>query len=229
MNENWGKMRIALDGPAAAGKSTVAKKLAEKLGFVYIDTGAMYRTLTYKAIVSGIDIENEKELKDLLLNTIIELKPGEKGQRVYLDGREVTEEIRSNAVTNNVSIVAKHADVRKEMVERQQQLVENGGIVMDGRDIGTHVIPDAEIKIFMIASAKERARRRFEEHQKQGIKSTIDQLQHEIEQRDHLDSTRTVAPLKKAEDAIELDTTTMDIETVVNSILSLVRKRGGTS
>lgn len=229
MNENWGKMRIALDGPAAAGKSTVAKKLAEKLGFVYIDTGAMYRTLTYKAIVSGIDIENEKELKDLLLNTIIELKPGENGQRVYLDGREVTEEIRSNAVTNNVSIVAKHADVRKEMVERQQQLVENGGIVMDGRDIGTHVIPDAEIKIFMIASAKERARRRFEEHQKQGIKSTIDQLQLEIEQRDHLDSTRIVAPLKKAEDAIELDTTTMDIETVVNSILSLVRKRGGTS
>ncbi|WP_240732984.1 (d)CMP kinase [Jeotgalibacillus sp. S-D1] len=222
-------MRIALDGPAAAGKSTVAKKLAEKLGFVYIDTGAMYRTLTYKAIINGIDVENEKELKDVLLNTIIELKPGEHGQRVYLDGREVTEEIRSNAVTNNVSTVAKHADVRKEMVERQQQLVESGGIVMDGRDIGTHVIPDAEIKIFMIASAKERARRRFEEHQKQGIESNIDQLQREIEQRDHLDSTRIVSPLKKAEDAIELDTTTMDIDSVVDSILSLVRKRGGTS
>lgn len=229
MNKNWKKMRIALDGPAAAGKSTVAKKLAEKLGFVYIDTGAMYRTLTYKAIINGIDVENEKELKDVLLNTIIELKPGEHGQRVYLDGREVTEEIRSNAVTNNVSTVAKHADVRKEMVERQQQLVESGGIVMDGRDIGTHVIPDAEIKIFMIASAKERARRRFEEHQKQGIESNIDQLQREIEQRDHLDSTRIVSPLKKAEDAIELDTTTMDIDSVVDSILSLVRKRGGTS
>ncbi|TDL34718.1 (d)CMP kinase [Jeotgalibacillus sp. S-D1] len=229
VNKNWKKMRIALDGPAAAGKSTVAKKLAEKLGFVYIDTGAMYRTLTYKAIINGIDVENEKELKDVLLNTIIELKPGEHGQRVYLDGREVTEEIRSNAVTNNVSTVAKHADVRKEMVERQQQLVESGGIVMDGRDIGTHVIPDAEIKIFMIASAKERARRRFEEHQKQGIESNIDQLQREIEQRDHLDSTRIVSPLKKAEDAIELDTTTMDIDSVVDSILSLVRKRGGTS
>lgn len=228
MKENIKKMRIALDGPAAAGKSTVAKKIAERLGFVYIDTGAMYRTLTYKAVKNGIDVESEKELTDLLLNTIIELKPGESGQRVYLDGKEVTGEIRSHEVTKNVSSVAKHAGVRKEMVARQQQLVQNGAVVMDGRDIGTHVIPDAEVKIFMIASAEERARRRFEEHQRQGIESNLEQLKREIEDRDHLDSTRTASPLKKADDAIELDTTSMDIESVVDSIILLVEKRGGT-
>ncbi|WP_437342317.1 (d)CMP kinase [Jeotgalibacillus marinus] len=222
-------MRIALDGPAAAGKSTVAKQLAERLGFVYIDTGAMYRTLTYKAINKGVNLENEQELTRLLLNTIIELEAGDLGQRVFLDGKEVTQEIRSIEVTNMVSKVAKHAGVRKEMVKRQQQLVENGGIVMDGRDIGTHVIPDAEVKVFMVASAEERARRRHEEHKKQGIESNLQQLQREIEERDHLDSTRAVSPLIKAEDAIEMDTTLMNIQSVVNEIILLVEKRGGKS
>ncbi|PPA71278.1 (d)CMP kinase [Jeotgalibacillus proteolyticus] len=227
MNVLGKKLRIALDGPAAAGKSTIAKRLAEKLGYVYIDTGAMYRTLTYKALKMQTDPENEKELYEVLLNTIIELKPGTLGQLVFLDGDEVTNEIRSNDVTNQVSNVAKHPLIRKEMVRRQQELVESGGIVMDGRDIGTHVIPDAEVKIFMIASVEERARRRFEEHKRQGIESSLEQLQKAIEERDYLDSTREASPLTKADDAIEIDTTAMDIESVVNTILDLVKERGG--
>ncbi|AJD91320.1 cytidylate kinase [Jeotgalibacillus malaysiensis] len=223
---NTKKIRIALDGPAAAGKSTAAKKIAEKLGFIYIDTGAMYRTLTYKALKNQIDPKNEQELYNLLLNTVIELKPGIDGQLVYLDGKEVTTEIRQQDVTQNVSDVALHQLVRSEMVRRQQELVKNGGIVMDGRDIGTAVIPDAELKIFMSATAEERARRRFEEHQKQGIESDLHVLQAEIEKRDHIDSTRAVSPLVKAEDAIELDTTHMSISEVVNKVTELAADRG---
>lgn len=223
---NTKNIRIALDGPAAAGKSTAAKKIAEKLGFIYIDTGAMYRTLTYKALKSQIDPKNEQELYNLLLNTVIELKPGKDGQLVYLDEKEVTPEIRQQIVTQNVSDVALHKLVRSEMVRRQQELVKNGGIVMDGRDIGTAVIPDAELKIFMSATAEERARRRFEEHQKQGIISDLQELKAEIEKRDHIDSTRAVSPLVKAEDAIELDTTHMSISEVVNKVTELAADRG---
>ncbi|MFD2913016.1 (d)CMP kinase [Jeotgalibacillus terrae] len=219
-------IRIALDGPAAAGKSTAAKKIAEKLGFIYIDTGAMYRTLTLKAVNQQIDPKNEQALYDLLMNTVIELKPGEDGQLVFLDGKEVTRDIREQRVTKHVSDVALHKAVRSEMVKRQQKLLKNGGIVMDGRDIGTAVIPDAELKIFMSATAEERARRRFEEHQSQGIKSDLQQLKSEIEERDYIDSTREVSPLTKAEDAIELDTTHMSIDEVVNKVTELAAGRG---
>ncbi|WP_404403544.1 (d)CMP kinase [Jeotgalibacillus malaysiensis] len=225
---NTKNIRIALDGPAAAGKSTAAKKIAEKLGFIYIDSGAMYRTLTYKALKNQIDPKNEQELYNLLLNTVIELKPGKEGQLVYLDNEEVTSEIRQQNVTQNVSDVSLHKLVRSEMVRRQQELVKNGGIVMDGRDIGTAVIPDAELKIFMSATAEERARRRFEEHQKQGIISDLHELKAEIEKRDHIDSTRAVSPLVKAEDAIELDTTHMSISEVVNKVTELAADRGAT-
>ncbi len=223
---NIKKIRIALDGPAAAGKSTAAKKIAEKLGFIYIDTGAMYRTLTYKALKNHVDPKNEQELYQLLLNTVIELKPGKEGQLVYLDGREVTAEIRQQNVTQNVSDVALHKLVRSEMVRRQQELVKNGGIVMDGRDIGTAVIPEAELKVFMSATAEERARRRYDEHQRQGIESDLEELKAEIEKRDHIDSTRAVSPLVKADDAIELDTTHMSISEVVNTVTELAAERG---
>ncbi|KIL48948.1 cytidylate kinase [Jeotgalibacillus alimentarius] len=219
-------IRIALDGPAAAGKSTAAKKIAEKLGFIYIDTGAMYRTLTLKAVNQQVDPKNEQALYNLLMNTVIELKPGEDGQLVFLDGREVTREIREQQVTKHVSDVALHKAVRSEMVKRQQNLLKNGGIVMDGRDIGTAVIPDAELKVFMSATAEERARRRFEEHQSQGIQSDLQQLKSEIEERDFIDSTREVSPLTKAEDAIELDTTHMTIDEVVNKVTELAAERG---
>ncbi|WNB93706.1 (d)CMP kinase [Bacillus sp. NEB1478] len=216
---------IAIDGPAGAGKSTVAKQVAEKLSFIYIDTGAMYRALTYKAITLGADLNNGEALESVLNETEIELVKTEVGQSVILDGNDVSEEIRSREVTNNVSFVARQREVRIEMVKRQQVLAESGGVVMDGRDIGTHVMPNAELKIFLIASVEERARRRYEEISLKGISADFEQLKSEIALRDKRDSERETAPLKKAEDAIELDTTSMSIDEVVLSILHYAKER----
>lgn len=222
---NEKKISIAIDGPAAAGKSTVAKIVAEKLSYLYIDTGAMYRALTYKALKSNIDVESETELFQLLMATEIVLEQNSGEQKVILDGNEVTKEIRSPEVTNQVSHVSKHESVRKEMVKRQQQLAEAGGVVMDGRDIGTHVLPNAEVKVFLLASVDERAQRRFEENKKKGIPASLEQLKIEIAKRDKLDSEREVSPLKKAKDAIEIDTTSLTIEQVVEKIMELVKVR----
>ncbi|MGM0845980.1 MAG: (d)CMP kinase [Bacillota bacterium] len=221
------KLRIAIDGPAAAGKSTVAKIVAEKLSYIYIDTGAMYRAITYKAIQNEVDLNDEANLYQLLLHTKIELAPGQEGQLVYVDGKEVTHEIRQNNVTNSVSIAAKHRLVRVEMVKRQQELANEGGVVMDGRDIGTHVIPDAEVKIFLLASVEERAQRRHSENTRKNIHSDLEQLKNEIAQRDKLDSEREVSPLKKASDAVEIDTTSLGIKEVADMILNLVSERTG--
>ncbi|PIE95850.1 (d)CMP kinase [Bacillus fungorum] len=216
------QISIAIDGPAAAGKSTVAKVVAKKLSYVYIDTGAMYRTLTYAALEQKVDIENEEQLMEVVKNVNIEFQQGENTQLVFLNGQDVSEVIRTPEVTNRVSIVAKHRLVREEMVRRQQELAEKGGVVMDGRDIGTHVLPDAEVKIFMLASVEERAERRHLENMNKGFDSNLEQLKEEIAQRDKLDSEREVSPLKKAEDALELDTTSLSIEEVVQKIMSIV-------
>lgn len=160
------KLSIAIDGPAAAGKSTVAKIVAAKKSYIYIDTGAMYRAITLAALHHGVDLEDEQALDALLKKTVIELVSTGEGQKVHLDNTDVTEEIRTDRVSNQVSVVAKHRAVREEMVRRQQELGKKGGVVMDGRDIGTHVLPDAEVKIFLLASVEERAKRRFEENQK---------------------------------------------------------------
>lgn len=216
------RISIAIDGPAAAGKSTVAKVVAKKLSYVYIDTGAMYRTLTYAALEQKVDIENEEQLMEVVKNVNIEFQQGENTQLVFLNGQDVSEVIRTPDVTNRVSIVAKHRLVREEMVRRQQELAEKGGVVMDGRDIGTHVLPDAEVKIFMLASVEERAERRHLENMNKGFDSNLEQLKEEIAQRDKLDSEREVSPLKKADDALELDTTSLSIEEVVQKIMSIV-------
>jgi len=221
------KLSIAIDGPAAAGKSTVAKIIAEKLSYIYIDTGAMYRGLTYKALKEDCNLDNEEALFNLLKITKIDLLPGEKGQLVYLDGNEVTNEIRSSEVTNQVSIVAKHRQIREEMVRRQQEFAAQGGVVMDGRDIGTHVLPYAEVKVFLLASVEERAERRYQENIQKGFPSDLEKLKREIAQRDKIDSEREVAPLKKADDAIEIDTTSLSIYEVVEKILELVNERKG--
>lgn len=209
---------IAIDGPAAAGKSTVAKIVAKKLSYIYIDTGAMYRAFTLKALQYQLSLENEQGLAELLNNTGIKLVQGKNGQHVLLDGYDVTLEIRSTNVTNHVSLVAKHPVIRTEMVKRQQSLAEKRGVVMDGRDIGTHVIPDAEVKIFLIATVEERARRRHEENTQKGFFSDLENLKKEIEQRDLIDSKRESAPLVKAEDAVEIDTTALSIEEVADLI-----------
>jgi CMP/dCMP kinase len=222
-----GKLRIAIDGPAAAGKSTVAKIVAEKLTYLYIDTGAMYRSLTYKALKQNINLNDEQKLLNLLLRTEIRLEQNASGQTVIVDGEDVTNEVRQSDVTNSVSIVAKHSLVREEMVKRQQELASAGGVVMDGRDIGTHVIPDAEIKVFLLASVDERAKRRHEENVSKGFPSDLEQLKQEIATRDKLDSEREVAPLKKAKDAIEIDTTSLTIPQVVDEIMKLTLERNG--
>lgn len=216
------RISIAIDGPAAAGKSTVAKVVAKKLSYVYIDTGAMYRTITYAALEQKVDIENEEQLMEVVKNVKIEFQQGENTQLVFLNGQDVSEVIRTPEVTNRVSIVAKHRLVREEMVRRQQELAEKGGVVMDGRDIGTHVLPDAEVKIFMLASVEERAERRHLENMNKGLDSNLEQLKEEIAQRDKLDSEREVSPLKKADDALELDTTSLSIEEVVQKIMGIV-------
>ncbi|MDP4155626.1 MAG: (d)CMP kinase [Bacillota bacterium] len=219
------KLSIAIDGPAAAGKSTVAKIVAEKLSYIYIDTGAMYRSLTYKAIEAGVDLEDGEELYQTLLRTNIRLAPSPNGQLVFLDEQNVTNEIRTSMVTNSVSIVSKHQKVREEMVRRQQEFGAFGGVVMDGRDIGTHVLPKAEVKVFLRASVEERALRRHAENLEKGFPSDLTRLKEEIAQRDKIDSERKIAPLKKADDAVEIDTTTMGIEDVVAQIMELVHER----
>ena len=219
------KISIAIDGPAAAGKSTVAKLVAENLSYIYIDTGAMYRALTLKALTKDVNLENAMELYTLLTQTQIQLVPEKGGQFVYLDGNDVTDKIRSQEVTNSVSIVSKHQSVREEMVSRQQRLAAGGGVVMDGRDIGTHVLPQAEVKVFLVASVEERAVRRHTENLEKGYPSDLQQLKEEIEKRDKLDSEREVAPLKKASDAVLIDTTALGIGQVVNRIVALADER----
>ncbi|MFC3014822.1 (d)CMP kinase [Virgibacillus litoralis] len=218
------EISIAIDGPAAAGKSTVAKIVAKRLTYVYIDTGAMYRGLTLKALNKQISLEDEQQLAALLADTDIELVQGENGQRVMIDKDDVTRSIRSDEVTNNVSFVAKHPSIRKEMVKRQQILAEKSGVVMDGRDIGTHVLPEAEIKIFLIATVEERAKRRYEENIQKGFPADLEKLKKEIKQRDLIDSKREAAPLTKADDAIEIDTTALTIDEVAELILNEAAK-----
>ena len=216
------KIAIAIDGPAAAGKSTVAKMVAQSLSYTHIDTGAMYRALTLSALLERLQLDDEARIAELLSKTTIELVQAADGQRVYLNGSDVTQGIRSQEVTNNVSYVAKHPLIRKEMVKRQQELAKEQGVVMDGRDIGTHVLPDAEVKFFLIATVEERAKRRYEENIRKGIYSTLKELQQEIEQRDEIDSKRETAPLIKADDAIELDTTSLSIHDVVKVMLEKI-------
>jgi CMP/dCMP kinase len=221
------RISIAIDGPAAAGKSTVAKIVAEKLTYVYIDTGAMYRALTFKALKEDVALDDEAELISLLNGTTIELLPGEAGQKVLLDGIEVTNEIRTAEVTNQVSYASVHEQVRKEMVKRQQLFAMDGGVVMDGRDIGTHVLPNAEVKVFLLASVEERAQRRHAENIQKGFPSDLEKLEQEIAARDKIDSEREVAPLRKAEDAVEIDTTSLSIADVVEKIMDLALERIG--
>jgi cytidylate kinase len=222
-----GKIKIAIDGPAAAGKSTIAKRIAEKLGYTYIDTGAMYRALAYKALRYNIDTTNGEELERLLKETDIILSPTSDEQAVIVDGQDVSEEIRSAEVTANVSAVALHMGVRQLMVDKQRQLADGMGVVMDGRDIGTAVLPNAELKIFMTASVEERAIRRHLENEKRGIATDLEQLKAEISERDRMDSEREISPLMQAEDAILLDTTALSIEEVVDRIRELAEKRLG--
>lgn len=219
------KISIAIDGPASSGKSTAAKMLAKKLNYIYCDTGAMYRSLTYLALTNNVMIDSGSELCELLSKHTITFKQEEDGQLVFVDQQNVTDLIRQANVTNSVSIVSAHREVREKLVELQQEIGKKGGIVMDGRDIGTTVLPSAEVKIFLVASVEERAQRRYKENIENGIKTDFDTLKKEIERRDELDSTREVSPLVQAADAVRIDTTGMSISQVVERIETIIHEK----
>ncbi|KRL23371.1 (d)CMP kinase [Lentilactobacillus kisonensis] len=218
-------LQVAIDGPASAGKSTVAKLVAKQFGYVYCDTGAMYRAITLKTIEAGISLDSDTKISKLAMTTKISFEPDENGQRVFVDGKEVTEDIRQEDVTNSVSAVAAIANVRQELSARQAEIAKDGGIVMDGRDIGTTVLPNAEVKIFLIASVAERAQRRYKENIQKGINTPLDELQLEIEARDYKDSHRKISPLTKAKDAVEIDTTSLSIKEVVSAIAKVINNQ----
>lgn len=219
------QIQVAIDGPASAGKSTVAKLVAKKFHYVYCDTGAMYRVVTLAALNRGISMEDTTQISKLAQEIKISFAPGEPEQKVFLNGEEVTTDIRQGRIDQNVSAVAAIPEVRQEMTNLQRQIAREGGIVMDGRDIGSTVLPDAPVKIFMVATAHERARRRYVENKAKGIKTaSLEELQKEIELRDKKDSSRKVSPLTQAPDAIRLDTTQLTIDQVVDKISTIIKK-----
>ncbi|CAM4502322.1 cytidylate kinase [Paenibacillus endophyticus] len=218
------RMIIAIDGPAGAGKSSVARKVAEQLGYVYIDTGSMYRAVTLMAQRARVTVEQTAKLADLVKSLEIELEPGEQGQSVFVNGEDVTALIRTREVTLQVSHIAANETVREVLGIMQRKLAERKGVVMDGRDIGSHVLPQAELKIFLTASVKERALRRYREIvDSQSI--TLAQLETEIAERDRLDEQRDISPLICAPDAIVLDSTAMTIDEVIHAIVKLSRTK----
>lgn len=217
-------MTVTIDGPAGAGKSTTARLVATRLGFTYFDTGAMYRAITLLALERGISLQEGEALADLAKKTQLRIESTAAQTRIWVDGREITEAIRSPEVSRSVSEVAAHPLVRNEMVRLQRLLASQGDCVVEGRDIGTVVFPQAEVKIFMNASIDERARRRLEELRAGGVQANLEEIRAEIEARDRLDSARETAPLQKAVDAIEIDTTHLTIEEQVQKIVDIVRQ-----
>ncbi|EMS73231.1 (d)CMP kinase [Ruminiclostridium cellobioparum] len=210
---------IAIDGPAGAGKSTIAKKVSQKLGFIYLDTGAMYRTVALKAIKTGIDTKNHQELANMMDKLDISISHENNLQKIFLDGEDVSEAIRAPQVSVGASNVAVFPEVRLKMVDLQRKIASGIDVVMDGRDIGSYVLPAAELKIFLTASVDERARRRYEELVQKGQPANLEAVRDDIIFRDKNDSSRALAPLVKAADAIEIDSTILTIDEVVEKIL----------
>lgn len=218
------KLVVAIDGPAGAGKSTIAKLVAEKLGYAYIDTGAMYRSVTWKFLQTKKNFD-EQLISDLAAKMVIEFRPEASVNRVFVDGMEVTDEIRNAEVTCNVSRVAAIGPVREAMVDQQRRMGESGGVLMDGRDIGTVVFPNADLKIFLTATVEERARRRYKELTAKGEQIDLAVLQQEIAQRDKQDSEREISPLRQADDAFLLDSSDMTIAEVAAFIIKMVQEK----
>ena len=219
------KLIVAIDGPAGAGKSTVAKRLAHKLGYTYMDTGAMYRAFAWKVMQDEIDLEDETSLRKILSETKIDLKKDNGQLRVFLDEVDITDRIRTPVLSQMASKVSTLRAVRERMVELQRAIGREGGVVVEGRDIGTIVFPKAEVKIYLDASSQERARRRFEELKAQGKGINLKETLKEMEERDRRDQEREVAPLRKAKDAVVIDSTQLDAEGVMERIMREVRNK----
>ena len=216
-------MNVAIDGPAGAGKSTIAKLVAKKLGLVYVDTGAMYRAVALFLLESGIDVNDKAAVADKVKGANVDIKYEDGIQNVYLNGVNVTGRLREEAVGNTASLTSAVPEVRAQIFSLQRGLAERGGVIMDGRDIGTVVMPDADVKIYLTASSEVRANRRVKELQEKGVEANFEEIKKDIEERDHRDMTREISPLKQAEDAILVDTSDMTIEEVVEKIGSLCK------
>jgi cytidylate kinase len=218
------RVTVAIDGPAAAGKSTVAKKVAAILNYTYVDTGAMYRAFTWAVLQRGLDPKDEKASCSIIPDVTMDLL--EDG-RVFCNNTDVTRAIREPLVSSNVSYIASYKDIRLALVELQRKLAESKSVVMDGRDIGTYVLPDADVKIFQIASVETRAQRRYDENVLKGIPTSMDDVIEDVKRRDYIDSHRAFAPLKPAADSVELDTSDLNIEQVVDAILNIIHEKTG--
>ena len=218
---------IAIDGPAGAGKSTIAKIIAKSLGIIYLDTGAMYRAVALKAINEGIDTRDSSKLAEMVRNIDIKVYHIDGEQRIMLDSVDVSDSIRTPEVSIGASNVAAVPEVRLKMVELQRSISKEFSVVMDGRDIGTYVLPHADLKVFLTASLEERAKRRYSELcEKNTTKICFDEVLRDIEYRDRNDSSRSFAPLAKADDAVEIDTTTMSVEEVAEKIIIIAKSKG---
>ena len=214
---------IAIDGPSASGKSTVAKLIAKKLNFTYIDTGAMYRAFTLAVIEANLDPKNEKESDSLIGKISISF---DEANHITLNDVDVYQRVRENDVANNVSYIASYKNIRLHLVDLQRKIAENKSVVMDGRDIGTYVLPNADLKIYQVATAEERAKRRYKENLEKGIETTYEDCLKNINTRDYIDSHRSFCPLHPAEDSVEVNTTNMSIEEVVDTIINIAKERG---
>ncbi len=214
---------VAIDGPAGAGKSTIAKKIAKEMGFIYVDTGAMYRALAIHFIKSGLKPEDTEEIKKICKDAVVSLQYEDGVQQVYLNGENVTSLLREEKVGNMASVSSAIGEVRAQLLELQREMARTNDVVMDGRDIGTHILPNANVKVYLTASVEERARRRFVELQEKGIACNLDGIAHDIAERDYRDMNREIAPLKQAEDAVLVDSSNMTIEEVVQTIISLCK------
>lgn len=223
MNTGRNSLQISIDGPAGAGKSTVARLVARKMGLNYLDTGAMYRAIAYKVLLEGIPLAQEEQIVKMVQETSLQFD-FEDNNSIYCDGKNVTAEIRTQEVTKAVSIIAAYPGVRKYLVQEQRKIAAEGNIVMDGRDIGTYVLPDAPVKIFLTASLEERARRRVLELEQKQNSISLKGILNDMEQRDRYDSERQTNPLKPAEDALVLDTTGLSKEQVAEKIVQVARE-----
>ncbi|NOQ96757.1 MAG: (d)CMP kinase [Calditrichae bacterium] len=217
------KITIAIDGPAASGKSTTAREVARRLGYTYIDSGAMYRAVTLKALRENISVDNGEKIAGMSKQLELQFGRNDSKTVIYMDGEDISEKIRTPQIDQNISPVAANPAVRLIMVQKQRAIGKEGGIVMDGRDIGTVVFPNADLKIFMQATVQERALRRKKEQEQKGIKINLDKVVSDIEYRDQQDSTRNHGPLLKAEDAVEIDTTRLTVEQQIGKILELAK------
>lgn len=218
-------MNIAIDGPAGAGKSSIAKRVAEELSFVYVDTGAMFRTMAYYFLQNGIDTADEAAVAENCdkIEIRIEYRDGE--QHIFLNEKDVSSEIRKEEVGKNASVVAKYSVVREKLLQLQRKMAEVNDVIMDGRDIGTVVLPDAEVKIFLTASSRVRAERRYKELTEKGENCNLDEIERDIIARDEQDMNREIAPLKQAEDAVLVDSSFMTIDEVVETIQKIAKEK----